>query len=125
MVTSALGPISCRFPEHACNPSPIAVNFRMHLSALRFGHGGSTSFRLQHVLAGIQHAIGLSFHTVDEAAIVVLDTLGKVDVTSELLAVDGAEEGAEDGNLTATLDREGDVLSRVREVCSMSELWSL
>lgn len=77
------------------------------------------------MLAGIQCPTGLSILTVDEVAILVLDTLGKVDVTSELLAVDGAEEGAEDGNLTATLDREGDVLGRVGEVCSMSELWSL
>lgn len=95
------------------------------ISALRFGHGGSTSFRLQDMLAGIQHAIGLGFHTVDEAAIVVLDTLGKVDVTSVLLTLDGAKVGAEDGNLATTLNREGDVLSRVGEVCSMSELWSL
>lgn len=53
--------------------------------------------------------------------IVVLDALGEVDVASKLLAVDGAEEGAEDGNLAATLDREGNVLSRVGEVCAMLE----
>lgn len=54
-------------------------------------------------------------------AIVVLDTLGQVDVTSELLTVDGAEEGAEDRDLAAALNGEGNVLGRVREVCEMLE----
>lgn len=51
----------------------------------------------------------------------VLDALGKVDVAGELLAMDGLKVGAEDGDLAATLDGEGDVLSRVREVCGVLE----
>lgn len=46
----------------------------------------------------------------------VLDALRKVDVTTELLTIVAAKEGAENWDLSTTLNGEGDVLGTVGEV---------
>ena len=46
----------------------------------------------------------------------VLNTLGKIDITAELFTVDTAEESAEDWDLSTTFDGEFDVLSAAGEI---------
>lgn len=60
-------------------------------------------------------AWGFRSHTVDKASVVVLDSLGQVHVTGEVLAILVSEFGAEDWDRGTTLDGEVGTLGGLGE----------